>query len=145
MTDDPFDLARFVSAQDPVYERVLEELRHGRKRTHWMWFVFPQLIGLGASAMADRYAVRSRAEAAAYLRHEILGPRLKECTELINAVKEDSIRRILGFPDDRKFHSSMTLFAEVDGAAGVYRQALARFFDGRPDPRSLEILAALDG
>src|SRR3974390_3102694 len=107
---DPFDLERFVDAQAPVYRQVLSELSHGRKQSHWMWFVFPQLAGLGHSAMAQRYALSSRKEAVAYLGHAILGPRLQECTALVNAVEGQTIRQILGSPDDLKFRSSMTLF-----------------------------------
>ncbi|MGZ9116799.1 MAG: DUF1810 domain-containing protein, partial [Methylocystis sp.] len=106
--DDPYDLARFVAAQKPVYEKVRAELAAGRKRSHWMWFFFPQLEGLGASAMAQRYAIHSRAEAAAYLAHPVLGPRLKECVGLVNKVEGRSAHEIFGSPDDLKFHSSMT-------------------------------------
>src|SRR5215813_7094342 len=108
--DDPFDLQRFVTAQAPLYERVCAELRAGRKRSHWMWFIFPQIQGLGSSAMAQRYAITSLAEAAAYLDHPVLGPRLRECTGLVNAVDGRSAHEIFGSPDDMKFHSAITLF-----------------------------------
>src|SRR6476661_234910 len=107
-----FDLRRFVEAQDPVFDRVCEELRAGEKRTHWMWFVFPQLAGLGSSATAQRYAIASRAEAEAYLAHPILGPRLLALTRIVNALEGRSVHAIFGSPDDMKFHSAMTLFAE---------------------------------
>lgn len=110
---DPFDLKRFVEAQAPVYHHVLAELRQGRKQSHWMWFIFPQFAGLGHSPMAQRFALRSRDEASAYLGHAVLGPRLRECTALVNAVEGRTIQEILGSPDDLKFRSSMTLFAAV--------------------------------
>jgi uncharacterized protein (DUF1810 family) len=110
---DSFDLQRFVEAQDPVYRRVVEELLRGRKRSHWMWFVFPQIAGLSFSAMAKRFAIGSRAEAVAYLGHDVLGPHLIECTRLVMAASEKTITEILGSPDDMKFRSCMTLFDEV--------------------------------
>ncbi|MCK1743273.1 DUF1810 domain-containing protein [Bradyrhizobium sp. 139] len=140
---DPFDLERFVRAQDPVYRDVQGELTRGRKQSHWMWFVFPQVSGLGFSAMSQRYAIGSRAEAGAYLAHPVLGPRLTECTTLMLAVKGRTINAILGAPDDAKFRSSMTLFGAVAGEP-VFEQALARFFAGEPDQATLDILAALD-
>ena len=111
--NDDFDLERFMAAQAPVYPRVVSELRAGRKQSHWMWFIFPQIEGLGFSAMAQRYAIGSRAEAVAYLEHPVLGPRLRECTRLVNTVVGKDIHAILGSPDDMKFRSSMTLFANV--------------------------------
>jgi uncharacterized protein (DUF1810 family) len=137
---DAFDLQRFVEAQAPVYPRVVAELRHGRKQSHWMWFVFPQLAGLGHSPMALRFAVSSRAEAVAYLGHGVLGPRLRECTALVNVVEGRTIREILGSPDDLKFCSSMTLFGAVASDA-VFAAAIAKFYDGRPDRRTLDLLA----
>lgn len=137
---DSFDLQRFVEAQDPVYADVRAELRAGRKRTHWMWFVFPQLVGLGHSSMAQRYAIASRAEAEAYVRHPLLGARLRECAGLVNAVEGRSIEQIFGAPDDLKFHSSMTLFAAVTGGDQVFAEALRKFFEGRPDAYTLEKL-----
>src|SRR6188472_207148 len=111
--DDPYDLQRFVDAQNPVYHRVCSELRDGRKRTHWLWFVFPQLAGLGSSQPARKFAISSLAEATAYLAHPILGPRLVECTVLVNELEDRSIEQIFGYPDDLKFRSSMTLFAHA--------------------------------
>ena len=140
---DPFDLERFLRAQEPVFRAVLGELAQGRKQTHWMWFVFPQVAGLGFSAMSQRYAISSRAEAKAYLAHPILGPRLIECTRLVLAVQERTINAILGAPDDAKFRSSMTLFGAVSDEP-VFRDALARYFAGKPDGATLEILASLD-
>ena len=135
--DDPFDLQRFVDAQAPVYERVITELREGRKRSHWMWFVFPQIAGLGSSPMAQRYAISSRAEAAAYLAHPVLGPRLIECTRLVTATEGRSIHDIFGSPDDMKFHSSMTLFAEAAPGEEDFRAALDKYFGGESDPATL--------
>ena len=137
---DPFDLERFVEAQaSPVYPRVLSELRQGRKQSHWMWFIFPQLAGLGHSLMAQRFALRSRDEAVAYLRHGVLGPRLSECTALVNAVEGRTIREILGSPDDLKFGSSMTLFAAVSSNP-EFAAAIAKFYGGTPDRKTLELL-----
>ncbi|MBR0844365.1 DUF1810 domain-containing protein [Bradyrhizobium liaoningense] len=140
---DPFDLERFVRAQDPVYRDVRGELAQGRKKSHWMWFVFPQVAGLGFSAMSQRYAIGSRAEAEAYLTHPVLGPRLTECTQLVLAVQGRTIHAILGTPDDAKFRSSMTLFAAVSDQP-LFDQALARYFAGERDGATLEILSALD-
>ncbi|MFH0302184.1 DUF1810 domain-containing protein [Bradyrhizobium sp. 31Argb] len=137
---DRFDLARFVDAQAPVYRQVVAELSRGRKQSHWMWFIFPQLAGLGFSAMAQRFAIASRDEAIAYLKHEILGPRLLECTRLVNAVDGKTIREILGSPDDLKFRSSMTLFAAVS-AVPEFPAALKKYYGGEADPRTLELLA----
>lgn len=138
---DPFDLQRFIDAQDRVYAAVLDELTHGRKRTHWMWFVFPQLAGLGHSPMAERYAISGLEEASAYLAHPILGARLRECTERVNAVAGKSAHEIFSSPDDVKFRSSMTLFAEVDEAGSLFEQALEHYFAGEKDRRTLDILA----
>jgi uncharacterized protein (DUF1810 family) len=138
-----FDLERFVSAQEPVYEQVLEELRAGRKRSHWMWFVFPQLAGLGRSATAIHFAIASRAEAQAYLDHPLLGARLRECTQAMLAVEGRSLSVILGFPDDLKFRSSMTLFAELAEPGPLFHSALAKYCDGKPDPKTLELLERL--
>ena len=138
--EDPYDLQRFVAAQEPVYEQVCAELRQGRKLTHWMWFVFPQFEGLGRSDMAQRYAIGSRSEAQAYLAHPLLGERLRECARLVNAVEGRSAREIFGDPDDLKFHSSMTLFAWLHGDSAVFSEALTRYFSGRLDRRTLELL-----
>jgi uncharacterized protein (DUF1810 family) len=131
------DLQRFIDAQRPLYDRVLDELRSGQKRTHWMWFVFPQIEGLGHSAMAQKFAIASRDEAAAYLRHPLLGGRLEECTALVNAIREKSVREIFGQPDDMKFGSSMTLFAKVAKGHSVFHEAVEKYFDGRFDEATL--------
>jgi uncharacterized protein (DUF1810 family) len=136
--DDPFNLRRFVEAQDLVYRSVIAELRAGVKQSHWMWFVFPQVSGLGHSAMADKYAIVSLDEAKAYLAHPLLGARLKECTELVLAVTGRTARQILGSPDDMKFRSSMTLFAQADPGEPLFRDALKKYFDGKDDPATLE-------
>lgn len=140
---DPFDLNRFVQAQNPVFGAVQAELARGRKQTHWMWFVFPQVAGLGFSAMSLRYAIGSRAEAEAYLAHPVLGPRLIECTRLVLAVDGRTINAILGAPDDSKFRSSMTLFGAVSNEP-VFDDALAKYFAGERDGATLEILSNLD-
>src|SRR6476646_8634581 len=140
---DSYDLERFVVAQQPVIEAVKAELRRGRKESHWIWFVFPQLKGLGHSWMAQKYGISSRAEAEAYLAHPILGPRLVECTRLVLAVDGRTINAILGAPDDAKFRSSMTLFGAVSDEP-VFDQALARYFAGERDSATLEMLARLD-
>jgi len=138
--DDPHDLRRFVEAQDPVISEAKKELRAGRKRSHWMWFVFPQMDGLGRSRMARRYAISSRTEAEAYLAHPILGPRLRECTGLVNAVQGRSANEIFGSPDDLKFRSSMTLFDAVADDPTPFRTALETYYDGDPDPKTIELL-----
>jgi uncharacterized protein (DUF1810 family) len=137
---DPFDLTRFVDAQAPVYQRVVAELGRGAKQSHWMWFIFPQLVGLGHSPMAQRFALRSREEAVAYLEHDILGPRLRECTALVNAVAGKTIREILGSPDDLKFRSSMTLFKAVSSDP-QFSAAIDKYHGGEGDRRTLELLA----
>ena len=131
---DPFDLQRFVTAQNPVYEEVCAELRNGRKQGHWMWFIFPQLRGLGHSRMATRFGIASRQEAEAYLDHRVLGPRLRECARLVNAVEGRSISHVLGYPDDLKLRFSMTLFAMVASDNQVFKDALDKYFGGEPDP-----------
>lgn len=139
-SDDPHDLQRFVEAQEPVIEDVKEELRSGRKRTHWMWYVFPQMEGLGRSQMSQRYAISSREEAEAYLAHPVLGPWLRECTKLVNAVEGHSANDIFGSPDDLKFRSSMTLFDAVADDPAPFRTALKRYYDNEPDPKTVELL-----
>ena len=136
---DPFDLQRFLDAQAPVYTRVVAELRHGQKQSHWMWYIFPQLAGLGHSAMARRFAIASREEAVAYLGHAILGSRLKECTALVTAVDGRTVLEILGSPDDLKFQSSMTLFSAVSSDP-EFSAAIAKFYGGKPDQRTLDLL-----
>jgi uncharacterized protein (DUF1810 family) len=140
---DPSDLERFVAAQDSVYSRVVAELSEGRKRSHWIWFIFPQIEGLGSSAMAQRFAIRSRAEATAYLAHGVLGTRLIECTRLVLAVKNRTIHDILGSPDDLKFRSSMTLFGAVSDHP-IFGQAILVYYGGANDQATLEILQRLD-
>ena len=132
-----FDLERFVRAQAPVYAAVLEELRAGRKRTHWMWFIFPQLAGLGRSEMAQRYAIASGDEAAAYLAHPLLGARLRECAGIVGDLDGRTAEEIFGHPDDRKFHSSMTLFADVAPDEAVFQDCIDKYFDGEPDDATL--------
>ncbi|MGN6338928.1 DUF1810 domain-containing protein [Mycobacterium sp.] len=138
---DPFDLKRFVDAQQPVYGDVVDELRGGRKRSHWMWFVFPQLRGLGGSAMAVRFGIGSLDEARAYLGHELLGPRLRECARLVTAVQGRSIGQIFGSPDDLKLCSSMTLFAHATEDNQDFVAVLDKYYDGREDRLTLERLA----
>ena len=135
--EDRYGLQRFVQAQAPVYAQVLAELRAGRKASHWMWFVFPQLEGLGRSEMARRYAISGREEASAYLAHPVLGARLRECTARVNAVQGRSIEQILGSPDDLKFHSCMTLFEAVAPQEPLFGEAIARYFGGRRDAQTL--------
>ena len=138
---DPYDLQRFVAAQAPVYAQVQAELAHGRKASHWMWFVFPQLRELGRSATARHYGIASLAEARAYLAHPLLGARLDECTRLMLAVAGKSALEILGPPDDLKLCSSMTLFAEAAEGNALFVAALDRFFAGTRDPRTVALLA----
>jgi uncharacterized protein (DUF1810 family) len=135
-----FDLNRFVEAQDGEYEQALAELRRAQKESHWMWFIFPQLDGLGRSPTARFFAIKSPAEARAYLEHAVLGPRLLKCCEVLLCCKGRSATEIFGFPDDLKLRSSMTLFAAVPGSNPVYSRVLAQFFEGAPDPRTLELL-----
>lgn len=140
--EDAYGLQRFVRAQDPVMEQVMAELRAGAKRSHWMWFVFPQIAGLGESEMARRYAISSIDEARAYLAHPVLGERLRACTELVNAVKGRSAEQIFGYPDVLKFHSSMTLFSCAEPDDEVFRQTLVSFYEGRQDKATLDRLGA---
>jgi uncharacterized protein (DUF1810 family) len=138
---DPYNLDRFVTAQAALYDAVVAELRVGRKRSHWMWFVFPQLAGLGRSATARHYAIGSLDEAAAYLAHPLLGARLRQCCALVAAVDGRSAHQIFGDPDDLKFHSSLTLFARAAPAEPLFRQCLDKYFDGAPDAGTLDLLA----
>jgi uncharacterized protein (DUF1810 family) len=140
---DPFDLVRFVAAQDAgdAYQRALAELRAGRKQTHWMWFVLPQLRGLGASAMAQKYAISGLPEAAAYLGHPVLGPRYRACVAALNRHEGRTAHEIMGSPDDLKLHSSLTLFALAGPNEAGVRAALVRYFEGKPDPRTVAGLA----
>jgi uncharacterized protein (DUF1810 family) len=138
--DDPYDLERFVEAQSRVMDSVKAELRSGYKRGHWMWFVFPQIKGLGLSETARHFAIGSREEAAAYLKHPVLGPRLVECVRLVLGISARTSEQIFGEVDNLKFRSSMTLFGEVSVRETVFREALERYFDGDGDARTLEIL-----
>lgn len=140
MTSDAFDLERFVKAQGPVYERVLSELTAGRKTSHWMWFVFPQIAGLGMSAMSQRYAIRSLEEARAYLTHPVLGARLRACVRVLIGLPGRSAHAVFGSPDDIKLRSSLTLFAEAAPEEALFRDALAQYFGGEPDPETLSRL-----
>ena len=135
--NDPYSLQRFVDAQNPVYDKVRSELRDSRKKSHWMWFVFPQIEGLGSSQLARKFAISSPAEAAAYLEHPILGPRLAECTRLVNLVEGRPIEEIFGYPDDLKFRSSMTLFAHATPDNQVFIDAVEKYFGGQFDPATL--------
>jgi uncharacterized protein (DUF1810 family) len=139
-TADPFNLQRFVDAQSPVYERVLRELSAGAKQSHWMWFVFPQIAGLGHSAMADKFAIRTLDEAKAYWVHATLGPRLAECTRLLLAIAGKSAVEILGYPDDLKFRSSMTLFAQAAPDEPIFGEAIRKYFNGAYDKVTLSTL-----
>ncbi|MCV7175541.1 DUF1810 domain-containing protein [Mycolicibacterium sphagni] len=138
--DDPFDLQRFVDAQDRVYYQVVAELRAGAKRSHWVWFIFPQLAELGTSSTAKIFGIRSLAEARAYLAHPVLGPRLHECARLVTAVSDASIEQIFGWPDNLKVRSSMTLFAKATDDNADFVAVLDRFYDSKHDPRTVELL-----
>ncbi|MGF6554635.1 uncharacterized protein (DUF1810 family) [Pseudomonas sp. S30_BP2TU TE3576] len=137
---DPFNLQRFLQAQDPVFDRVQDELSNGHKRSHWMWFIFPQFAGLGGSEMSRRFAIRSREEALAYLEHPLLGARLRACTQEVLNIRERSVAGIFGHPDDLKFHSSMTLFAQVAAADSLFQQALNQYFHGILDDWTLSLM-----
>jgi uncharacterized protein (DUF1810 family) len=137
--DDRFDLQRFVDAQERVFAQVVAELRQGRKENHWMWFVFPQIHGLGGSPRARHYAISGRAEAEAYLRHPVLGPRLLECVHLVSEIEGRTLHEIFGSPDDFKFRSCMTLFAQVS-TDGAFQRALDKYCGGQPDPKTLDRL-----
>jgi uncharacterized protein (DUF1810 family) len=139
--NDPFDLERFVEAQASVYDAASDELHDGRKHSHWMWFIFPQMKGLGSSPMSQRYGIASLGEAHAYLAHPVLGPRLMEVTRLMLAARGGTPHDILGSPDDMKFHSSMTLFAQAAGAGSIYAEALDKLCGGKPDERTLALLS----
>lgn len=142
---DPYDLERYVEAQAPCYARVLEELAAGEKTSHWMWFIFPQLRGLGMSSTARRFGLSGLEEARAYLAHPLLGPRLRECTRSVLAVEGRTAHEIFGSPDDLKLRSCLTLFAQAAGPSPapetrVFDEALAKYYGGEPDPRTLELL-----
>jgi len=139
-SNDQFDLQRFVDAQTPVFEQVISELRRGFKRTHWIWFIFPQIAGLGHSQMTKKFSLSSLAEAQAYIKHPLLGPRLRECTRLVNQVEGRSIQQIFGYPDDLKFRSSMTLFAQATPDNALFQEALQKYFNGELDSQTVERL-----
>jgi uncharacterized protein (DUF1810 family) len=138
--NDPYDLARFVGAQQGIYEQALGEIRRGQKRSHWMWYVFPQFAGLGSSPTSVRYAIRSCGEAEAYLAHRILGQRLVECAEAVLEIQGRSAREIFGSPDDMKLQSSATLFASVSPEGSVFERVISKYFGGQPDERTLELM-----
>lgn len=143
MTGDiDYDLHRFIDAQNGIYEQALAELRAGRKRSHWTWFIFPQIAGLGTSSMAEKYAIRSAEEASAYLADPILGSRLLRCVEAVLSVNGRSAHDIMGSPDDLKLRSSMTLFAAVSDHGSPFHKAIDRFYDGKFDERTISILSA---
>ena len=139
MTDD-YNLHRFLDAQERVYDTVLAELRAGRKSSHWIWFIFPQIAGLGHSAMAQQFSITSLAEAKAYLQHPVLGLRLRACTQLVLDVKGRRAEEIFGYPDDLKFRSCMTLFLTAAADDTLFKDALLTYFDGQPDQLTLDLL-----
>ena len=134
---DLHNLKRFIEAQDPVYKQVLAELHAAKKRSHWIWFIFPQIAGLGVSSTSQFYSIRSLNEAKAYIEHMVLGPRLRECTALVNQAENKTILDILGSPDDMKFHSCMTLFAQATTDNQLFDAALRKYFNGDPDRQTL--------
>lgn len=143
-SSDPYDLNRFISAQEGIYDRVLAELRGGLKRSHWMWFIFPQIDGLGFSPTTRHYAIKSVEEARRYLGHPVLGARLTECAEAVLAVQGRSVSDIFGYPDDMKLQSSMTLFALVAGPSSVFELVLEKYYQGKRDARTLQIVGNLN-
>jgi uncharacterized protein (DUF1810 family) len=140
-----YDLERFVAAQRPIISQVYAELRAGRKKSHWMWFIFPQLIGLGQSELSRKYGILSLAEAELYLKHSILGTRIRKCTHLMSQIEGASVRNILGSPDDLKFHSSMTLFAHATTNNKIFIDSLTKYFSGEFDQLTLSKLALMNG
>ena len=138
--NDPHNLQRFISAQESIIDRVVDELKTGQKQTHWMWFVFPQIHGLGHSGIAKHYAISSEGEALAYLSHSLLGARLQQCTVIVAGLTGRSAEQIFGSTDAMKFRSSMTLFASVSPASVIFEAALDKYYDGRPDQTTLEYL-----
>ena len=138
---DPYDLDRFVRAQQIDYAPALSEIRAARKRSHWMWYIFPQYAGLGSSPMSQQYAIRSLAEAKAYLRHPVLGPRLVECAEAVLQLEDRSALEVFGSPDDLKLRSSATLFSASTDAGSVFERLLEKYFDGQRDQRTLQLVA----
>jgi uncharacterized protein (DUF1810 family) len=140
VSSDPYDLKRFVQAQATSFEEALAEIKNGRKRSHWMWFIFPQFEGLGFSAMSKRYSIKTAAEAKAYLAHTLLGPRLTACTEALLGLEKKSAHEIFGFPDDMKLKSCATLFASVSPQGSVFHQLLTKYFQGESDSKTLQLL-----
>lgn len=138
---DVYNLQRFLDAQERVYDTVLDELRTGRKSSHWIWFIFPQIAGLGPSGMAQKFAIASLEEAKAYLQHPVLGLRLRECTQLVLDVDGRSAEEIFGYPDHLKFRSCMTLFMTATTDNKIFKDALLKYFDGKPDTLTLDLLA----
>ena len=145
VSGDEYDLTRFVEAQNKVYEQVLTELQNGEKRTHWMWFVFPQIAGLGESPTSVLYAIKSKREAITYLNHPVLGKRLVQCVKVLLNLQGLSALQIFGFPDDRKLHSSMTLFAAVSDDKALFQQVLVKYFDRQQDGQTVRLLQAKSG
>ncbi|MDY6803457.1 MAG: DUF1810 domain-containing protein [Cyanobacteriota bacterium] len=142
--NDPFDLNRFLKAQEITYSKAIAELKSGRKRSHWMWYIFPQIDGLAKSTTSKRYAIKSREEAKEYLKHPVLGARLTECAEAVVAVEGRSISQIFGYPDDLKLKSSMTLFASLVETPSVFERILDKYFQGERDAKTLHLLEELE-
>jgi len=140
---DVYNLQRFIEAQEGVYEGACAELRRGRKTSHWMWFIFPQLRGLGSSSMAEYYGITSLAEAKSYLEHPLLGERLMKCSRIVTSIEGRSLREIFGSPDDMKFKSSMTLFAHAAAENSIFIEAISKFCDGKFDPLTLKAVSAM--
>jgi uncharacterized protein (DUF1810 family) len=138
--NDPYNLQRFAKAQEGIFDQACKELRGGQKRSHWMWFIFPQLAGLGHSSTAIKYGISSRRETEAYLNHPLLGPRLRECSQLVTLIQGRSIEQIFGNPDDLKFRSSMTLFAIATSDNQIFKEALQKYFAGELDQLTIERL-----
>ena len=138
--EDEYDLGRFIAAQDDCYEQALSEIRHGQKRTHWMWYVFPQLDGLAHSSTSKRYAIKSLQEARAYLDHPVLGPRLRECMEAVLCIEGRTAKQIFGSPDDLKLRSCATLFASLQPSGSMFHRVLGKYYQGEPDARTLQRL-----
>jgi uncharacterized protein (DUF1810 family) len=139
-TKDKYNLSRFLQAQEEDYERALSEIRRGQKRTHWMWYIFPQLDGLAFSSTAKHYAIKDMGEAQAYLEHPVLGPRLRECAEAAVQAQGSSAKEIFGSPDDLKLRSCATLFARISAPGSVFERLLGKYYDGQRDPKTLELL-----
>ena len=138
--DDPFQLSRFIKAQELEYDQAIKELKRGKKNGHWMWYIFPQMVGLGISHDSNYYGIKSRTESIAYQNHPVLGNRLRDCSHVILGLKENSISKIFSHPDDMKLRSSMTLFALINEHNSIFKQVLEKFFDGELDPLTVKIL-----